>query len=87
MIKVDLLTSANKKAGEVELNPDIFASPINSAVMHQVVVMQLAKRRSGTASTKNRAIVSGGGENHGDRKERAVLVPGLFVRRFGLEGA
>jgi large subunit ribosomal protein L4 len=61
MIKVDLLTGANKKAGEVELNPDIFASPVNAAVMHQVVVMQLAKRRSGTASTKNRAIVSGGG--------------------------
>jgi large subunit ribosomal protein L4 len=60
-MKVDLLTKANKKAGEVELNPDIFSSPVNRAVMHQVVVAQLAQKRRGTASTKNRSAVRGGG--------------------------
>lgn len=60
-MKVDLLTKANKKAGVVELNPDIYATPINRAAMHQVVVAQLAHKRRGTASTKNRARVRGGG--------------------------
>ena len=61
-MKVDVVTNTNQKSGEVELNPDIFASKINRAVMHQAVLMQLAGKRSGTASTKNRSAVSGGGK-------------------------
>lgn len=45
---------------EVELNPSVFGVPVNSAVLHQVVTVQLLNRRQGNASTKSRAEVSGG---------------------------
>jgi large subunit ribosomal protein L4 len=45
---------------EVELNPSIFGVPVNTAVLHQVVTVQLLNRRQGNASTKSRAEVSGG---------------------------
>ena len=47
--------------GEVGLNPDIFGIEPNVPVMHQVVTAQLAAARAGTASTKTRAEVRGGG--------------------------
>lgn len=47
--------------GEVALNPAMFGIRPNRDVMHQVVVAHLAGRRSGTASTKTRAEVRGGG--------------------------
>ncbi len=45
---------------EVELNPSVFGVPMNTAVLHQVVTVQLLNRRQGNASTKSRAEVSGG---------------------------
>lgn len=46
---------------EVMLDPDYFGIEPNRAVMHQVVVAHLAAKRSGTANTKTRAEVRGGG--------------------------
>ncbi|MEZ5321626.1 MAG: 50S ribosomal protein L4 [Microthrixaceae bacterium] len=48
-------------AGNVELDDAVFGVEPNVAVMHQVVVAQLAAARSGTQSTKTRAEVAGGG--------------------------
>jgi large subunit ribosomal protein L4 len=48
-------------AGSVELDEFTFGIEPNVAVMHQVVVAQLAARRAGTHSTKTRAEVAGGG--------------------------
>ncbi len=47
--------------GDVTLDAEIFGIEPNHAVMHQVVTAQLAGARSGTASTKTRAEVRGGG--------------------------
>ncbi len=44
---------------EVELNPSVFGVPVNTAVLHQVVTVQLLNRRQGNASTKTRSEVSG----------------------------
>ena len=44
-----------------KLDSRVFEAPVRNDLMHTVVVAQLAARRSGTASTKNRARVSGGG--------------------------
>ena len=44
---------------EVELNPSVFGTPVNAAVLHQVVTAQLLNRRQGNASTKTRSAVSG----------------------------
>jgi large subunit ribosomal protein L4 len=46
----------------VELSEELFAAPINAAVLHQVVTAQLAGRRLGTSDTKTRGEVAGGGK-------------------------
>jgi large subunit ribosomal protein L4 len=48
--------------GEATLAPELFEAQVNVPVMHQVVVAQLAARRSGTHDTKTRGEVSGGGK-------------------------
>lgn len=50
------------KTGSVQLPAEYFGIEPNVSVMHQVVVAQLAHRRSGTQSTKTRSEVRGGGK-------------------------
>ncbi|MHB2018103.1 MAG: 50S ribosomal protein L4 [Candidatus Xenobia bacterium] len=47
--------------GSLELKDEIFGVESNEALVHQAVVRHLANRRAGTADTKTRAEVSGGG--------------------------
>jgi large subunit ribosomal protein L4 len=47
--------------GSIEVRDDVFAARVNQALIHQVMVGQLANRRQGTAKTKTRAEASGGG--------------------------
>lgn len=61
-LTAELYTAGGDAQGTVELNPDIFGIEPNTAVMHQVVTAQLAAARSGTASTKTRGEVRGGGK-------------------------
>jgi large subunit ribosomal protein L4 len=56
-----LYDKTGSEAGTIDLPDALFAAPVNTAVMHQAVVAQLAGRRIGTASTKTRAEVRGGG--------------------------
>lgn len=60
-IKAPLFASDGSSKGTVNLDPDIFGIEPNMSVLHQVVTAQLAAKRSGTASTKTRAEVRGGG--------------------------
>ncbi|MFM7525416.1 MAG: 50S ribosomal protein L4 [Actinomycetota bacterium] len=62
MAKLTMKNQAGKNAASIELSDDYFGLTPNKAVMHQVVVAQLAHRRAGTQSTKGRAQVSGGGK-------------------------
>jgi large subunit ribosomal protein L4 len=50
-----------KQIEKIELNRDIFNGEVNSRLLYQVVKMYQNNRRQGTASTKTRAEVSGGG--------------------------
>ena len=50
-----------KESGHLDLPEDIFNAPINTAVLHQAVKRQQANDRQGTAQTKTRGDVSGGG--------------------------
>ena len=59
--KIDVREPGGKKAGSVELPPELFDAPANVALMHQVVTAQLAAGRQGTHSTKTRGEVRGGG--------------------------
>jgi large subunit ribosomal protein L4 len=61
MATVDVVSTGKKKAGSVELDPFVFEAPVRAHLFHAEVRRQLARRRSGTHSTKNRAAVSGGG--------------------------
>ena len=47
--------------GEVSLNAEIFAQPVNRALHYDAVRQFMAGRRAGTHATKNRALVAGGG--------------------------
>lgn len=61
MATLDVVTVENQKAGTVELSPAVFEAKVLPHLFHAEVRRQLAARRSGTHSTKNRASVSGGG--------------------------
>ncbi|MEK6599984.1 MAG: 50S ribosomal protein L4 [Deltaproteobacteria bacterium] len=61
MPTVDILNIENKKVGAADLNDSVFAGRVKEDLFYETVKMQMANRRSGTASTKTRANVSGGG--------------------------
>lgn len=62
MPTITLFTKTGAEAGTVELPDGLFAAPVNTAVMHQVVTAQLNGRRTGTHQTKTRGMVRGGGK-------------------------
>ncbi len=62
MAKADVVNIQGEKVGEVELNDAIWATDVKPYLIHDVVVMQLNNRRRGTAKTKTRGEVRGGGK-------------------------
>ncbi len=62
MATIEMKNAAGKKAASIEVADSMFGITPNIPVMHQVVVAQLAHRRSGTQSTKTRSEVRGGGK-------------------------
>ncbi|KUG22760.1 lsu ribosomal protein l4p (l1e) [hydrocarbon metagenome] len=62
MAVADVFDIEKKKVAQVDLSDAVFGAEVNEAIIYDVVKMQLASRRSGTASTKTRSDVSGGGK-------------------------
>ncbi|GAB1535229.1 50S ribosomal protein L4 [Geovibrio sp. ADMFC3] len=62
MASFELVNVKNEKVGTVEINDSIISYPVKPALMHEVVVMQLAGKRAGTHATLNRAKIEGGGK-------------------------
>lgn len=62
MATVNIVNTENVKVEEVELQASIFNVEIKEYAVHQVVCSQLAARRRGTAKTKDRSEVRGGGK-------------------------
>ncbi len=60
-VKVPLFSAARERVGEFELSGSVFRSEADPSLMHEAVRMQLANRRSGTAATKTKGYISGGG--------------------------
>ena len=54
-----VVNSSGKEVGQLALDRDIFAAPINESLVHDVVVWQLAKRRRGTHSTLTKGVMEG----------------------------
>jgi len=59
--KVALYDMSGAQIGEIELSDSVFGIEPNQAVLYEFVKMQLANKRAGTAATKTRAQVRGGG--------------------------
>jgi len=58
---LDIYNQGNEKISEVNLSDEVFSVEVKEGLLHEAVVAQLANRRDGNASTKNRAKVRGGG--------------------------
>ncbi|MBN2344672.1 MAG: 50S ribosomal protein L4 [Deltaproteobacteria bacterium] len=52
----------NKDVGEISLSDEVFAVEVNTYLLHEVVRMQRNRKRAGTACTKGRNAVAGGGQ-------------------------
>ncbi|MFO7886449.1 MAG: 50S ribosomal protein L4 [Desulfobacteraceae bacterium] len=59
MAVVDVLNASGDKVSETDLPDEIFTIPVKKSVLHDVVKMQLASKRRGTATAKGRSEVSG----------------------------
>lgn len=60
-MEIKVVNANGRKVGTIELNSAVFEQEYNEALIHQVVVAQLANKRQGTKSTLTRAEVRGGG--------------------------
>jgi len=85
MTDITVLNTKFEKAGALKASVDLSAEKVNVPVVHQVVKALLAGRRQGTAATKNKALVSGGGKKPFKQKgtgnarqgsKRSPLMPG-----------
>ena len=85
MTEIAVLNTKFEKSGSVKANIDLSVETINGTVVHQVVKALLAGRRQGTAMTKTKSMVSGGGKKPFKQKgtgnarqgsTRSPLMPG-----------
>ncbi len=61
MSTIKIVNTKNESVGEIELRDDLFNRKVKEYILHDVVRMQRAARRSGNACTKTRVEVRGGG--------------------------
>ena len=62
MYSADIYNTNKEKVSQVVLDEKVFGCEVKPHLLYEVVKMQLANRRAGTASTKNRSQVRGGGK-------------------------
>ena len=61
MAKVQVVNQKGEKVKDLTLNDSVWNTEVNEAVMHDAIILAQASLRQGTASTKTRSEVSGGG--------------------------
>lgn len=61
MVDMEVHSVEGEKIGDIKLNEDLFNAKINKQIVHQIIKRHLADKRRGTASTKGRSDVRGGG--------------------------
>ena len=62
MATADVYNMDGEKVSETNLADEVFDVPVKQHVLHEMVTMQLTNRRAGTAATKGRSNVRGGGQ-------------------------
>src|SRR5436305_13460853 len=61
-VTLPVVSQSRAPAGQVEVPAAVVAGPLREHLLHAAVQSQLAARRAGTAATKTRGLVSGGGK-------------------------
>jgi len=61
MVTLAVYDIGNQKVADMEMDERIFDAKVQSSLIHDVIRKTLASRRTGTAATKNKALVRGGG--------------------------
>ncbi len=61
MTKSAVYDIGNQKVSDIELDGRVFEAKISPTLIHEVIRRNLASQRKGTAATKNKALVRGGG--------------------------
>ena len=61
MAKVQVVNQKGEKVKDLTLKDSVWNTEVNEAVMHDAIILAQASLRQGTASTKTRSEVSGGG--------------------------
>lgn len=61
-MEIPIVNLKNENVGKVTLDSGVFEETVNQGLIHEVVVMQQACQRQGTASTKTKGFVRGGGK-------------------------
>lgn len=88
MQKVQVFDSSGNKIKEINAPKDIFSAPVNEHLLHEAVVNYRANQRQGTASTKTRAMVRGGGRKpwrqKGTGRARAGSIRSPLWRKGGV---
>ena len=77
-MELKVRNTSGEVVGSLQVREDVFDSPMNSSLVHQVMVGQLANTRQGTASTKTRSHVSGSSrkvapQKHSGRARRGSI--------------
>lgn len=75
-MQIDIFNKDGQNTGKLELNENVFAVKPNEHAMHQAVLAYLAHNRQGTAKTKVRDEVSGGGKKPWRQKGRGTARSG-----------
>lgn len=87
MSKVQVFNKSGKKVSEITVPKEIFEAPVKEYLMHEAVVNYLANQRRGTASTKTKSEIRGGGRKpwrqKGTGRARAGSIRSPLWRKGG----
>ena len=78
IMKFDVVDIKGKKVGDLTVDKDVFGISPNEAAVRQAILSELNNMRQGTHSTKNRALVNGGGKKPWKQKGRGVARAGTI---------
>ena len=88
MTELSVIDATKNEVEKVQLDPKVFDVEVKEHLFHKLVVYQMAKRRKGTASTKTRSMVAGGGakpwRQKGTGRARASTIRSPLWRTGGI---
>jgi len=86
--KIQVLDQSGKKISEINIPKEIFAYPVKEHLLYEAVVNYRANQRRGTASTKTKGEVRGGGRKpwrqKGTGRARAGSIRSPLWRKGGV---